>query len=100
MVWTTLGGVNGVKVTSKKAGNNNWIFLTAADYRSGTSFDDNGNYGDYWSATACNDDDHAFPFFFCNYDFFGEDETVELSKGIDDDGDQRYRGRIIRPVVK
>ena len=47
-VWTTVNGVNGYKVTSKK--NSNSIFLPAAGSRYGTSLDGKGVYGYYWSA--------------------------------------------------
>ena len=47
--WTTQNGVNGYKVTSKKNGNS--IFLPAAGYRGGSSLDDAGSYGDYWSSS-------------------------------------------------
>ena len=50
--WTTIDGVNGYKVQSKKSGyTNNWIFLPAAGYR----HDDNlyyvGSFGYYWSSS-------------------------------------------------
>lgn len=49
--WLSLGGVNGYKVSSKKIGNNNWIFLPAAGY-----MEENVNllpnvYASYWSST-------------------------------------------------
>ena len=47
--WTTENGVNGYKVTSKK--NDNFIFLPAAGYRSGTSLYDAGSDGYYWSSS-------------------------------------------------
>lgn len=47
--WTTVNGVNGYKVKSKC--NSNYIFLPAADFRSGSSLRDRGSYGDYWSGT-------------------------------------------------
>ena len=46
--WTTLNGVSGYKVSSKK--NNNYIFLPAAGYRSGASSDYVGSGGYYWSS--------------------------------------------------
>ena len=46
--WTTLNGVNGYKVSSKK--NNNSIFLPAAGYRYGTSYAYVGSDGLYWSS--------------------------------------------------
>ena len=47
--WTTQNGVKGYKVTSKKNGNS--IFLPAARYRGGSSHDDAGEGGGYWSST-------------------------------------------------
>lgn len=47
--WTTQNGVKGYKVTSKNNGNS--IFLPAAGYRNGTSVDDVGSGGYYWSSS-------------------------------------------------
>ncbi len=47
--WTTLNGVKGHKVTSKKNGNS--IFLPAAGYRLGTSLHCEGSHGHYWSSS-------------------------------------------------
>lgn len=47
--WTTQGGVNGYKVTSKT--NGNFIFLPAAGFRGGGSLDDAGSGGYYWSSS-------------------------------------------------
>ncbi len=50
--WTTLNGVSGYKVQSKKSGyTDNWIFLPAAGYRSGSSLNDVGSEGRYWSSS-------------------------------------------------
>ena len=46
--WTTYEGVNGYKVTGP---NGNSIFLPAAGRRGGSSLDDEGSGGNYWSAT-------------------------------------------------
>ena len=45
--WTTMNGVNGMKITSKSNGNS--IFLPAAGYRYRTSLYDAGSDGLYWS---------------------------------------------------
>ncbi len=48
--WTSQNGVNGYKVTSKSNGNS--IFLPAAGYyRHGSSLDDAGIHGNYWSSS-------------------------------------------------
>ena len=50
--WTTIDGVNGYKVQSKKSGyTDNWIFLPAAGYRIDTYFYNVGSNGDYWSSS-------------------------------------------------
>ncbi|MBQ9418241.1 MAG: hypothetical protein IJU19_06645, partial [Bacteroidales bacterium] len=46
--WTTRNGVNGRLFT---AANGNSIFLPAAGFRSGTSLNGAGSYGDYWSSS-------------------------------------------------
>ena len=48
--WTTQGGHTGYKVTSKKNGNS--IFLPSAGNRCGSSLDDAGGSGFYWSSTS------------------------------------------------
>lgn len=47
--WTTQNGVKGYKVTSNSNGNS--IFLPAAGYRVGSSLDNAGSYGFYWSSS-------------------------------------------------
>ena len=50
--WTTMNGVNGYKVTSKKSGySSRSIFLPAAGYRDDTSLGLAGEYGYYWSSS-------------------------------------------------
>ena len=49
LTWTTMNGEDGYKVTSKVNGKS--IFLPAAGYRRGSSLDDAGYAGDYWSST-------------------------------------------------
>ena len=47
--WTSQGGYNGYRVTSKANGNS--IFLPAAGYRLGTSHRGGGEYSNYWCST-------------------------------------------------
>ena len=47
--WTSQGGHNGYRVTSKA--NSNSIFLPAAGFRQGTSHFEDGEHGNYWSST-------------------------------------------------
>lgn len=50
--WTTIDGVNGYKVQSKKSGyTDKWIFLPAAGGRRGDYLSDVGSYGIYWSSS-------------------------------------------------
>ena len=60
--WTTLNGVNGLRVTGP---NGNSIFLPAAGSRVGTSSYDVGSDGDYWSSTPGEGNDgSAYDLFF------------------------------------
>ncbi len=81
--WTTRNGVNGYVVTSKVNGNS--IFLPAAGYRSGTSLNDAGSCGIYWSSTPSGS--------YRAYYLYSRDGGV--------DGFNYYyrdRGRSVRPV--
>lgn len=50
--WTTLNGVNGCKVQSKKAGyTDKWIFLPAVGLRCDSYLDEVGVLGNYWSSS-------------------------------------------------
>ena len=51
--WTTQGGKNGFKITSKKNGNS--VFLPAAGYCYETTFDADDENGCYWSRTLATD---------------------------------------------
>lgn len=48
-IWTPQNGKNGYKVTSKKNGNS--IFFSAAGDCGGSSYNDAGSYGFYWSSS-------------------------------------------------
>ena len=50
--WTTQNGVNGLLFT---ASNGNSLFLPAAGYRSNSSLNGAGSYGDYWSSSLGTD---------------------------------------------
>ena len=64
--WTTMNGVNGYKVTSKKSGyTGRSIFLPAAGYRDDTSLYLAGEVGYYWSSSL----DTGLPYF-AQYLFF------------------------------
>ena len=54
--WTTQGGHEGYKVTGR---NGNSIFLPAAGWRNGSSLDNAGEYGRYWSSLPGEDNTDA-----------------------------------------
>ena len=94
--WVTVNGVNGCKVTGP---NGNNIFLPAAGCRDGSSLDDAGSEGYYWSPRPCEDigDD-------C-YDLFGSDDDNSYGLYVESDGhgwfdSARYYGRSVRPVLE
>ena len=86
--WTTIDGVNGYKVQSKKPGyTDNWIFLPAA----GCRFDDGFYYvrsiGSYWSSSLVTDDPY------CAYSMGFDSGNFGRSSG-----GRRYDGLSVRPV--
>ena len=83
--WATQNGVNGYKVTGP---NGNSIFLPAAGYRLGADVSDRGGYGGYWSGSLSS---------------YRSDCAYDLSFNDDDfgwNGNYRYYGRSVRPVLK
>ena len=81
-------GVNGYKFTSNKEGyQNNSIFIPAAGYREGSSFDGQGIYGEVWSSSVVNSNAWALY-------FYGSDDFVPDSES------SRYRGLSVRGVFK
>jgi len=86
--WTTLGGVNGYKVASKVADNNNWIFLPAAGCRYGTSSDRVGSYGVYLSSSVYGSSSKS-----AYYLFF--DSSNKVAASVD-----RESGLTVRPVTE
>ena len=84
--WTTQGGHNGYKVTSKTNGKS--IFLPAAGWRYGTSSYLVGEYGYYWSSTPYESNtDIAYYLIF--------DSSILLT-----DWGLRLYGGSVRPVVE
>ncbi len=82
--WTTQNGVKGYKVTSKKNGNS--IFLPAAGYRNGSSLNDAGAYGYYWSSSLYSGySNYAYRLYF-------------YSGSVDWNSYYRYYGQSVRPV--
>lgn len=87
--WTTLNGIYGFKVQSKKVGyTDKWIFLPAAGYRAGLNQYHVGNRGNYWSSSLIiNGPDYAF------YLYFDPSSSGMFSNS-------RYYGYSIRPVIQ
>ena len=84
--WTTLNGVEGYKVTSKKNGNS--IFLPAAGYRDDDLYDA-GDYGNYWSSSLYTYKSRsAYALTFDSSDVYG---TYSF---------YRYDGQSVRPVCE
>ena len=87
--WTTVNGVYGRKMTSKKSGyTNKYIFLPASGYRYYETPSNAGSYGYYWSSSLKKDN----PYHAWYMDLFKN--NVYLSY------DSRYRGFSVRPVMK
>lgn len=84
--WTTQNGVNGYKVTGPSCAS---IFLPAADFRYGSSLDDAGSLGYYWSSTPYENYGHDA----CNL-YFDSD-----NHGMNDDN-RRSFGQSVRPVLE
>ncbi len=82
--WTTQGGHNGYRVTSKKNGNS--IFLPAAGYRIGSSLGSQGEYGYYWSSTPYESSTEYASYLF----FSSSDHGVDWG--------YRFSGHTVRPV--
>ncbi|MBQ6191577.1 MAG: Ig-like domain-containing protein [Bacteroidaceae bacterium] len=86
--WTQVNGVNGRKITSNSNGNS--IFLPAAGYRHGTSCNNAGALGMYWSRSLSGDLDNSEKAYSLWFD----------SLNIDDGWGSRYFGFSVRPVRK
>ena len=87
--WTTIDGVNGYKVQSKKPGyTNNCIFLPAAGYRSIDYLSLVGSRGYYWSSSLYTDD----PYRACNM-YFGSSAIYGYYYN-------RDSGHSVRPVLE
>ena len=85
--WTSIDGVNGYKVQSKKSGyTDKWIFLPAAGYRSYNEHRLVGSNGFYWFSSLSTD----FPAY-AHYMSFGSGHFRSY------DG-YRYDGQSVRPV--
>ena len=83
--WTTLNGVNGLKITSKSNGNS--IFMPAVGIRDAASLFGAGNGGGYWSRTLTNAPNSASGL---------NINSSDIGTGIA----RRYYGFCVRPVRK
>lgn len=87
--WTTQNGINGYKVTSKKAGyTDKFIFLPAAGYRNVSGLRTVGSYGYYWSSSLSEYDSSIAWYSLFNSGFAGLDGYRN-----------RGYGRSVRPVL-
>ena len=84
--WTSQGGHNGYKVTSKTNGNS--IFLPAAGYRYGGSLLGAGSGGDYWSSSLYSGG--SWDAYYVRFN--SSDHYVDYSL--------RYVGQSVRPVTE
>ena len=83
-LWTTQNGIYGILLTSQLNGNS--IFLPAAGNRSGSSLDQAGSRGSYWSSSLTTDEpDHAW---YVNFN----------SSNVSNSTNYRSGGRSVRPV--
>lgn len=90
--YTTINGINGCKIISKKPGyTDNFIFLPAAGFRNGTSATYIGTYGEYWSSSLSAD----FSDYACGIHFIYNQIIEKGNNGID----LRLVGRSVRPVL-
>ena len=86
--WTTVNNVKGYKVTSKKSGNTNSIFLPAIGYKSGTSLKENGSTCAYWTSSLGTK--NSIPY---SLKGTSSSKAVEMNK-------YRYYGLPVRAVCK
>lgn len=86
--WTTINGVNGYKIKSKKSGyTDNWIFLPAAGCRYYSGLYDVGSRGYYWSSSLYT----GFPYEALRF-YFDSGSVIRSSY------DGRCGGLSVRPV--
>ena len=85
--WTQKNGVNGYKVIGR---NGKSIFLPAAGRRLGSSLDDAGSSGRYWSSTPL--DNYCFDYYAYCLGFYSDFQSMG--------DDSRFNGRSVRPVAE
>lgn len=89
--WTSINGINGYKVQSKKTGlTNKWIFLPAAGFRLDNYLNNVGSIGEYWSSSL--NTDRPYSAYYIIYFYSGPVDTDNRYNN------NRYSGRTVRPV--
>lgn len=83
--WTKVNGKNGFLVTGPSGSS---LFLPAAGWRSGSSLNYDGEYGNYWGSTPADDDTQRA----CSIDFSADSHNLTWA--------YRYYGESIRPVTE
>ena len=83
--WTTTNGVNGYVVQGCGDCTSASIFLPAAGYGIGTSFNDSGSFGYYWSSVPDSNSNDSWNLYF---------RSIRNNTGSND----RLDGFLIRPV--
>lgn len=84
--WTTVNGVSGYRITSKV--NSNSIFLPAAGIQDGSSCENKGTYGGYWTGTVGSSSTKMTA-----VNLYFTSQTKSTQQG------NRYVGRSIRAVM-
>jgi hypothetical protein len=84
--WTTTNGVNGYVVRGRDGYASASIFLPAAGYGYGTSLDNAGSFGFYWSSVPDSDSIYSWRLF-----FYSGRRDVDYYDG-------RHDGQSVRPV--
>jgi len=81
--WTTLNGVNGYIVQSRKDGyTDKSIFLPASGHYNGVNLDDVGSYGWYWSSSLESDRPIVTCLMFFSSSYFGKGSTAGRCQGL------------------
>ena len=83
--WSSMNGVNGYVVRGRGSYASNSIFLPCAGHGFGTSLNDAGSYGRYWSSVPDSDYDYAWGLY-----FYSSDHGTGY--------DYRYFGQSVRPL--
>ena len=86
-IWTTMNGVNGYAVRGRGAYASNSIFLPAAGSCYGTSLNNSGSYGHYWSSVPTS-----------GYSKYASELRFNSNGHSTSDARRRYYGQSVRPV--